>query len=156
MNVMNAFGERQHPEKFIPLCMNKILRGETLTIHAYPGAERAGSRWYIHARNIAAAVHFVLKKGTLGEKYNVQGEAEVDNLQIAKFVAKELGKELKYEMHDNPGSRPGHDLRYSLDGTKLRDMVSRNGLKRDATLLPNSLLSAPQIETEKEQTYRHV
>ncbi|KAL3902050.1 MAG: hypothetical protein SGPRY_012197, partial [Prymnesium sp.] len=122
MNVMNAFGERQHPEKFIPLCMNKILRGETLTIHAYPGAERAGSRWYIHARNIAAAVHFVLKKGTLGEKYNVQGEAEVDNLQIAKFVAKELGKELKYEMHDNPGSRPGHDLRYSLDGTKLRDM----------------------------------
>jgi len=122
MNVMNAFGERQHPEKFIPLCISKISKGETLTIHAYPGAARAGSRWYIHARNIAAAVLFVLKNGKLGEKYNVQGEAEVDNLEIAKFVAKELGKELKYVMHDNPGSRPGHDLRYSLDGTKLRDM----------------------------------
>ena len=65
---------------------------------------------------------FVLTKGVRGEKYNVQGEAEVDNLEIAKFVAKELGKELKYTMHDNPGSRPGHDLRYSMDGTKLRDM----------------------------------
>jgi len=122
MNVMNAFGERQHPEKFIPLCIDKIQKGETLTIHAYPGAERAGSRWYIHARNIAAAVLFVLKNGERGEKYNVQGEAEVDNLEIAKFVAKELGQELKYVMHDNPGSRPGHDLRYALDGTKLREM----------------------------------
>jgi len=122
MNVMNAFGERQHPEKFIPLCIDKITKGETLTIHAYPGAERAGSRWYIHARNIAAAVLFVLKEGQIGEKYNVQGEAEVDNLEIAKFVAKELGKELKYTMHDNPGSRPGHDLRYALDGSKLREM----------------------------------
>lgn len=37
-------------------------------------------------------------------------------------MAKELGKELKYTMHDNPSSRPGHDLRYSLDGSKLRDM----------------------------------
>uniref|UniRef100_A0A7S3EVG7 NAD(P)-binding domain-containing protein n=1 Tax=Haptolina ericina TaxID=156174 RepID=A0A7S3EVG7_9EUKA len=122
MNVMNAFGERQHPEKFIPLCINKISKGEPLTIHAYAGATRAGSRWYIHARNIAAAVLFVLKQGKLGEKYNVQGEIELDNLEIAKFVAKELGKELKYTMHDNPSSRPGHDLRYSLDGSKLRDM----------------------------------
>ena len=63
MNVMNAFGERQHPEKFIPLCINKVLRGEEITIHAYRGAERPGSRWYIHARNIAAAVLFVLEHG---------------------------------------------------------------------------------------------
>ena len=42
--------------------------------------------------------------------------------QIAKLVANQLGKELKYRMHDNPSSRPGHDLRYSLDGTKLREM----------------------------------
>jgi len=122
MNVMNAFGERQHPEKFIPLCINKISRGEELTIHAYAGAQRAGSRWYIHARNIAGAVLFVLKQGKLGEKYNVQGEIELDNLAVAQFVAKELGKELKYKMHDNPTSRPGHDLRYSLDGTKLQEM----------------------------------
>jgi dTDP-glucose 4,6-dehydratase len=122
MNVMNAFGERQHPEKFIPLCINKVLRGETITIHAYNGAVRAGSRWYIHARNIAAAVLFVLQHGKHGEKYNVQGEIELDNLEIAQFIAKELGKPLKYKMHDNPVSRPGHDLRYALDGDKLREL----------------------------------
>ena len=72
MNVMNAFGERQHPEKFIPLCINKIQAGEMITIHAYKGSVKAGSRWYIHARNIAASVLFVLKNGVLGEKYNVQ------------------------------------------------------------------------------------
>jgi len=122
MNVMNAFGERQHPEKFLPLCIRKILKGEMITIHSYTGAKKAGSRFYIHARNIAGAVLFVLKHGELGGKYNVQGEAELDNLEVAQFVAKELGKPLHYQMHDEPNTRPGHDLRYSLDGTKLREM----------------------------------
>ena len=122
MNVMNAFGERQHPEKFIPLCIQKIRDGETITIHAYKGAVKAGTRFYIHARNIAGAVLFVLKNGKLGEKYNVQGERELDNLEVAQFVARVLEKPLHYEMHDDPVSRPGHDLRYSLDGTKLKDM----------------------------------
>jgi len=122
MNVMNAFGERQHPEKFIPLCINKVLKGEEITIHAYKGALKPGSRWYIHARNIAASVLFVLQHGKLGEKYNVQGEIELDNLEIAQFVAEELGKELKYRLHDNPTQRPGHDLRYALDGEKLRSL----------------------------------
>ena len=76
MNVMNAFGERQHPEKFVPLCINQILKGEEITIHSYAGALKAGSRWYIHARNIAAAVLFVLEKGVHGESYNVQGEID--------------------------------------------------------------------------------
>ena len=122
VNVMNAFGERQHPEKFIPLCINKIRAGEEITIHSYAGAIKAGSRWYIHARNIAASVLFVLAHGTHGEKYNVQGEIELDNLELAQFIAKELGMELKYNMHDNPVSRPGHDLRYALDGDKLREL----------------------------------
>ena len=47
-------------------------------------AEKAGSRWYIHARNIAAAVLFVLEHGQHGEKYNVQGEIELDNLEIGR------------------------------------------------------------------------
>tara|TARA_B110001452_G_scaffold109983_1_gene91237 strand:+ start:1616 stop:2053 length:438 start_codon:yes stop_codon:yes gene_type:complete len=64
----------------------------------------------------------VLKNGELGGKYNVQGEAELDNLEVAQFVAKELGKPLHYVMHDEPDTRPGHDLRYLLDGSKLREM----------------------------------
>lgn len=82
VNVMNAFGERQHPEKFIPKCIRKVLVGETVHIHSYPDKQRAGTRFYIHARNIAAAVGFLLIKGSIGEKYNITGEKEVDNLEL--------------------------------------------------------------------------
>lgn len=103
----------------VPAPTASAAQDEEITIHSYAGAIKAGSRWYIHARNIAGAVLFVLQKGVHGEKYNVQGEIELDNLEVAQFVAAELGKELKYKMHDNPSSRPGHDLRYALDGDKL-------------------------------------
>ena len=79
----------------------------------------------------------------LGEKYNVQGEIELDNLQVAQFVAKELGKELKYTMHDNPGSRPGHDLRYSLDGEKLREMGWRLPLTFEESLTKTIRYTSP-------------
>jgi len=121
-HTMNVFGERQHPEKFIPMTIRKILKGETVIIHANKNKTKAGSRFYIHARNVAAAVRFVLKKGKIGEKYNIVGEKEMDNLKLAQFIAKVVGKPLRYEMVDFHSSRPGHDLRYALDGTKLKKM----------------------------------
>lgn len=119
VNVMNAFGERQHVEKFIPLCIKKILNNEKIYIHSYPDKKTSGTRFYIHARNIASAVLFLIKNGTIGEKYNISGEREVSNLEIAQIVAKVIGKELDYEMVDFHSTRPGHDLRYGLDGSKL-------------------------------------
>ena len=53
-----------------------------MTIHCYAGAKAAGSRFYIHARNIAAAVVFLMQRGKCGEKYNISGEREVSNLEI--------------------------------------------------------------------------
>ena len=73
---MNAFGERQHVEKFIPLCINKIRNDETIHIHSYPDKKTSGTRFYIHARNIAAAVLFLIIRGTLGEKYKVRVRVE--------------------------------------------------------------------------------
>tara|TARA_B110000971_G_C19912854_1_gene455367 strand:+ start:8 stop:1006 length:999 start_codon:yes stop_codon:yes gene_type:complete len=122
VNVMNAFGERQHVEKFIPLCINKILNNETIQIHSYPDKKESGTRFYIHGRNIASAVLFLIQKGSIGEKYNIAGEKEVSNLEMAQMIAKYVGKELKYEMVDFHSDRPGHDLRYGLDGSKLFDM----------------------------------
>jgi len=122
VNCMNAFGERQHPEKYIPLCIRKILAGEQITVHAYPGAAKAGSRFYIHARHIADAVMYLLEHGTRGEKYNIKGEQEVDNLELAQLIAKILGRPLNYVLFDQPETRPGHDLRYALDGTKLSQL----------------------------------
>ena len=119
INVMNAFGERQHVEKFIPMTIKNVLNNNKVLIHSYPDKKQAGSRFYIHARNIAAAILFLLEKGEIGEKYNIVGEREVDNLELAKFISKVAGKALDYEMVDFHSDRPGHDLRYSLSGEKM-------------------------------------
>ena len=122
VNVMNAFGERQHVEKFIPLCIKKIMNNETIEIHSYPDKKRSGTRFYIHGRNIASAVLFLINKGSIGEKYNIAGEKEVSNLEMAQLIAGYMKQELHYKMVDFHSDRPGHDLRYGLDGTKLFNM----------------------------------
>lgn len=122
-HTMNVFGERQHPEKFIPSTIRKILNDERVIIHANQAKTKAGSRFYIHARNVAAALLFLLDSDVWKtDKFNIVGEKEVDNLEMAQFIAKILDKELKYEFVDFHSSRPGHDLRYALDGTKMKEM----------------------------------
>ena len=122
-HTMNVFGERQHPEKFIPKIIRLVLADEPVTIHANKDKTKAGSRFWIHARNVAAAMIFLLNNQTKqGDKYNIVGEKEVDNLTMAKQIAQILGKELHYEMVDFHSSRPGHDLRYALDGQKMKSL----------------------------------
>ena len=129
-NTMNVIGERQHPEKFVPKVINKVLNGETVTIHSNKEKTEAGSRFYIHARNIADALLHILDNcdETLDNydaskgRFNIVGEKETDNLQLAQLIAGILGKELKYEMVDFHSQRPGHDLRYALDGEKMKQL----------------------------------
>ncbi len=127
-HCMNIFGERQHPEKFIPMVIKKVLSGEKITIHADPTLTKSGTRFYLHARNVSEAVLFLLEKGkgldgkaTEG-KYNIVGEKEVSNLEMAQMIAGIIGKPLNYEMVNFHESRPGHDLRYGLDGDLLKSM----------------------------------
>lgn len=122
INVMNAFGERQHVEKFIPKVIKQILQNETVFIHSYPDKQTSGSRFYIHARNIAAAVLFLILHGKIGESYNLTGEKEITNLEMAQKIAEILGKPLQYELVDFHSDRPGHDLRYGLDGSKMYEL----------------------------------
>lgn len=121
-HTMNAFGERQHPEKFIPSTIKKILSGEEVIVHSDPTKTKAGVRFYIHCRNISSAVLFLLEKAKFREKYNVVGEREVDNLEMARFIARVIGKPLNYKMVDFHSSRPGHDLRYALDGARMKEL----------------------------------
>jgi dTDP-glucose 4,6-dehydratase len=121
-HTMNVFGERQHPEKFIPMTIRKVLLGEEVIIHSNVDLTRAGSRFYIHARNVANAMMFILHNSLVRDKYNIVGEKEVDNLELAQIIARVVGKKLKYKMVDFHSSRPGHDLRYALDGTKMGDL----------------------------------
>jgi dTDP-glucose 4,6-dehydratase len=126
-HTMNVFGERQHPEKFIPLVIRRCLSGEKVLVHADAARTRAGSRYYIHAKNVAAALCFLCHDGKVGEKYNIVGEVEVDNLQLARLIERfvrdrEPAAHLDAELVDFHSSRPGHDLRYALDGSRLARM----------------------------------
>lgn len=121
-NCMNVVGERQHPEKFLPLCIWKILHGEKIYIHSYPGKQKTGSRFYIHAYNVADVSYFLSKKGKIGEKYHIVGQKELSNLELAQYIADRLEKPLLYELIDFHSNRPGHDLRYALKDTKLGPM----------------------------------
>lgn len=118
-HTMNMFGERQDVEKFIPMTIRKILLGETVTIHGTKG--NVSTRKWIHCRNAADAVLFLLEKGEPADKYNVVGQ-ELDVLSLAQFISDVIGRPLKYEFLDFHRTRPGHDLRYSLDGSKLHNM----------------------------------
>lgn len=122
--TMNCFGERQHPEKFIPLVINKILNKERVYIHSYPDREKAGSRSYIHCRNVSAALLFLMQKVPYKNReiYHITGEQEVNNFTMAITIAKILEKKLEYELVDFHSSRPGHDLRYALDGSKMKTL----------------------------------
>ena len=123
-HTMNLFGERQHPEKFIPSTIRKVINGDTVIIHANKDKTKAGSRFYIHCRNAASAIMFLLEKDISRDKFNIVGEQEVSNLALANFIANTLGQPLRYEMVDFHSSRPGHDLRYALDGSKMKELGS--------------------------------
>lgn len=130
-HTMNVFGERQHPEKYIPMCIRKIRDGEIVTIHSDKTCTIPGSRHYIHAQDVANAILFLLdyKKsfepewgGAKCPKFNIVGSEELNNLELAQIIADAQGKELNYELVDFHSSRPGHDLRYALCGDKMRSM----------------------------------
>ena len=131
-HTMNVFGERQHPEKFIPMVIQRVRDGKKVLIHSNEEKTKAGSRHYIHAQDVADGLMFILNlknyshKGDFGNakcpKFNLVGPEEIDNLTLAKMIAKTQNKELIYEMVDNHSSRPGHDLRYSLSPKLLKKL----------------------------------
>lgn len=136
-HTMNVFGERQTPEKYIPLCIKKIRDNQKIFIHSNKEKTQAGSRFYIHAADVADAIYFILSNNTIDRcldiiqkddvslhcaKFNIVGAEEIDNYSLAKMIADIQNKKLNYEFVDFHASRPGHDLRYALDG-KLMEML---------------------------------
>jgi len=131
-HTMNVFGERQNPEKYIPMVIKKARDGELVTVHSNSEKTIAGSRHYIHAEDVAEALLFLYNydissiepdnTGAKCHKFNIVGKDEIDNLELAQFIAKVQNKNLNYEMVDFHSQRPGHDLRYALDGEKMKKM----------------------------------
>ena len=131
-NTMNIIGEKQDGEKYLPKIVSSIITGKPLTVHGQKNADGkyvAGSRFYLHARNAADAIMYILQNidvplfphANEPERFNVVSDIELDNLDFAKMVAKLMGKELNYEFIDVHSVRPGHDPKYGLTGQKLKD-----------------------------------
>lgn len=134
-NTMNIIGERQDAEKFVPKTINSILSGKKVSVHANykDGKWISGSRFYLHARNQADALMFVINsfgkypiKFSEGlsrpHRFHVGGEREVYNDEMVGLIAKYLGAEGEWVDYQDVGkTRPGHDLRYALDRGTLEE-----------------------------------
>jgi len=140
-NCMNMVGETQEPTKFIPKIIRAVAKGEPVVIHGTP--ETIGSRMYLDAKNLASAWVYLLRSvqpvGYCGldqrpMRYNIVGQEEIDNLELAKRIAAIMGKELKYRFEDFHRTRPGHDRRYALDGDKIAELGWTHPIPFDETL----------------------
>jgi len=109
----NNFGPYQYPEKFIPLFITNALEGKPLPLYG----DGRNVRDWIHVDDHCAAVEFLIAHGQLGESYNIAGGNEVENIEIARAIVKQLGK--PESLIQLVTDRPGHDRRYSLDAGKL-------------------------------------
>lgn len=127
-NCMNMIGERQDTEKFLPKLIYKIATDQQMEIYGEPGS--IGSRFYIHAKCLADAFMFILNREPASyydgkkrpDRYNVAGDFEMNNLEVAQFVAKCMGKTLDFRLIPAEKARKGYDRRYALDGNKLASM----------------------------------
>ncbi len=109
----NNYGPYQFPEKFIPLMIAQAMAGQPLPVY---GAGKNVRDW-IHVRDHCSALEAVLLKGREGEVYNVGGGCEMQNIEVAKLILRALGR--PETMIKFVTDRPGHDLRYAIDCSKL-------------------------------------
>lgn len=121
-NCSNNYGPYQFPEKFIPLMITNILENKPLPVYG----DGKNIRDWIHVTDHNCAVWNILKDGNPGEKYNIGGETELENIvlleKIIKIVVAETGKDIS-EIRKNivyVKDRPGHDRRYSIDCDKMK------------------------------------
>ncbi|MFD2765800.1 dTDP-glucose 4,6-dehydratase [Micromonospora eburnea] len=111
----NNFGPRQHPEKLIPLFATNLLEGRPVPLY---GDGRNVREW-LHVDDHCRAIQLVLTRGRAGEVYNVGGGNEQTNLAITERLLELTGTD--WSMVHRVPDRKGHDLRYSVDETKIRD-----------------------------------
>ncbi len=130
-NTMNNFGEMQAPSKFPAMIQQRIEVEATIRVHAAQSGE-IGTRYYLHSRNAADAVLFILKNvepvlhsdGNIDRpvRLNIVGDKQVSNMELVETISELMGKPAQTELVYFHKDNPGHDLHYGLDGTKLKEM----------------------------------
>lgn len=109
----NNYGPYQFPEKFIPVMVTNLVEGRKIPV--YGRGENV--RDWLHVGDCCRAIELVLDRGKPGEAYNIGGESERHNVDVAKLVISQMG--LTEESIEYVPDRPGHDFRYALDNTKI-------------------------------------
>lgn len=113
-NCSNNYGPRQHVEKVIPRQITNLLVGERLKL--YGTGENV--RDWIHVDDHNSAVIAILEKGKSGETYLIGADGEKSNKEVFELILKDMGQPA--DAYDHVNDRPGHDLRYAIDSSKLR------------------------------------
>ena len=114
-NCSNNYGPYQHVEKFIPRQITEVLEGRKPKLY---GAGENVRDW-IHTEDHSSAVLTILEKGKLGETYLIGADGEKDNKTVIELILSLMGKDSKD--YEHVADRPGHDMRYAIDSTKLRN-----------------------------------
>lgn len=114
-NCSNNYGPRQHIEKFIPRQITNILMGERPKLYG----EGSNVRDWIHADDHSSAVLRIIEAGRIGETYLIGADGERSNREVLELILTALGQPA--DAFDHVKDRVGHDLRYAIDSTKLRD-----------------------------------
>ena len=114
-NCSNNYGQYQHIEKFIPRQITNVLSG--ISPKLYGAGENV--RDWIHVDDHNNAVHAIIDKGRSGEVYLIGANGEENNKFVLETILELMGK--PKDAYEHVNDRPGHDLRYAIDATKLRD-----------------------------------
>ena len=114
-NCSNNYGPYQHIEKFIPRQITNILSGLTPKLYG----EGLNVRDWIHASDHSSAVLRILESGKIGETYLIGADGEENNITVLRTILRLMGKDENGFEHVI--DRPGHDMRYAIDGTRLRE-----------------------------------
>jgi dTDP-glucose 4,6-dehydratase len=111
----NTIGPRQYPEKLVPLFVTNALQDLPLPVY---GDGRQVRNW-LHAEDHAAAIDLVLRHGRSGQAYNVAADNERENLEVVHAILERIGKARSLIRY--VADRPGHDRRYAIDSTRIRE-----------------------------------
>jgi dTDP-glucose 4,6-dehydratase len=126
---MNIIGELQDSEKFLPMIIRNLRDGKPTTVHCAPDGT-PGSRHYLHARNLADAWWWLVENhdpqmypgNDTPSRFHIVGSQEIDNVDLVHRIAEIMGvQDPRIERVSFHDSRPGHDLRYALDGAKIKE-----------------------------------
>lgn len=111
----NNYGPYHFPEKLIPLMISNALNDKKLPVYG----KGENVRDWLYVEDHCSAIDLIIRKGKIGEVYNIGGHNERTNLEVVKTIIKELGK--SEDLIEFVTDRPGHDRRYAIDPTKIHN-----------------------------------